>query len=115
MQPDERRRHPRYEVRGLRARLQQIHRCEVLKLSRGGMLLSTTVELQPEAVVASELYLAGTVFRSQARVAFVGPDTGLQGNGRSRIGVEFIDPSPAAQRVLDDFIAARLSHLTPSA
>jgi len=115
MRPEDRRRHPRYEVLGLRARLQQIHRCEVLKLSRGGMLLSTNVELQPEAVVASELYLTGTVFRAQARVAFVGPDTGPQGSGRSRIGVEFIDPTPAAQKVLDDFIAGHLSHLTPSA
>jgi hypothetical protein len=115
MQPDERRRHPRYEVQGLRARLQQIHRCEVLKLSRGGMLLSTPVELQPEAVVASELYLSGTVFRAQARVAFVGPDTGRHGSGRSRIGLEFVDPAPAAQRVLDEFIAGHLSHLTPSA
>jgi c-di-GMP-binding flagellar brake protein YcgR len=115
MVPEDRRRHPRYEVQGLRARLQQIHRCDVLKLSRGGMLVSTPVELQPEAVVASELYLTGTVFRSQARVAFVGPDTGTSGNGRSRIGLEFVDPEPAAQRVLDQYIAERLSHLRPSA
>ncbi len=114
MRPEDRRRHPRYEVHGLRARLHQIHRCEVLKLSRGGMLLSAPVELQPEAVVSSELYLTGTVFRSQARVAFVGPDTGASGNGRSRIGLEFVDPTPAAQRVLDEFIAERLSHLPPS-
>ena len=115
MRPEDRRRHPRYEVHGLRARLQQIHRCEVLKLSRGGMLVSTGVELQPEAVVTSELYLTGTVFRSQARVAFVGPDTGAGGAGKTRIGVEFIEPAPGAQKVLDTFIAERLSHLTPSA
>ncbi len=115
MKPEDRRRHARYEVHGLRARLQQIHRCEVLKLSSGGMLLSAGVELQPDAVVASELYLTGTVFRAQARVAFVGPDTGAPaGSGRSRIGLEFVDPDPAAQRVLDQYIADRLSHLIPS-
>jgi len=107
MRPDERRRHPRYETSGLRARLQQIHRCEVMKLSRGGMLVVAPVELQPEAVVASELYLTGVVFRARARVAFVGPDTAAPGSGRTRIGVEFIDPSDDAQRVLDQFIADR--------
>jgi hypothetical protein len=115
MRPEDRRRHPRYEARGLRARLLQIHRCEVLKLSRTGMLLLAPVELQPDAIVPAEVYLTGTVFRSQARVAFVGPDTGSAGTGRTRIGLEFVDPAPSAQRILDQFIAERLAHQTPSA
>jgi hypothetical protein len=55
------------------------------------------------------------VFRAQARVAFVGPDTVAPGAGRSRIGLEFVDPTDDAQRVLDDFIAARFAHQPASA
>lgn len=115
MRPDDRRRHPRYEARGLRARLLQIHRCEVLKLSHTGMLVSAGVELQPDMVVPAEVYLTGTVFRSQARVAFVGPDTGSEGSGRTKIGLEFVDPAPSALRVLDQFIAVRFANQAPSA
>ena len=76
-------------------------------LSRGGMLVRSPVGLEPEAVVSSELLLDGAVFRSQARVAFVGFDTLATAAGRARLGLEFVDADEDAQRTLDRFLIDR--------
>lgn len=104
MNSRDRRRYPRHEVRGLHAVLGGRHRCEVVRLSRGGMLVSARTEHPLHSSVEVRLHLKGSVFRSAARVAFVGPDTYSPGTGHVRLGLEFLAPSEASCQLLERFI-----------
>jgi hypothetical protein len=106
--PD-RRRYPRYEVRGLSCRIDDQHGGEVLKLSRSGMLASAPLEAPLGAIVDVQIELPGSVFRSAARVAFAGPDTSAPERRRSRVGVEFVETPPANLQVLDRFIQEQIA------
>jgi len=110
----DRRRHPRYEVRGLSAVLAGKDSCEVARLSRGGMLVSAPREYPLDSTLDVLLHLKGSVFRSAARIAFVGPDTYSPKRRRVRLGLEFIAPSDASQELLDRFIHDELEHTAPA-
>jgi hypothetical protein len=111
----DRRRHPRYEVRGLSAVLADRDSCDVARLSRGGMLVSAPREYPLDSTLDVRLPLKGNVFRSAARVAFVGPDTYSPGAGKVRLGLEFVAPPDASQELLDRFIHDELEGRTEPA
>jgi hypothetical protein len=104
----DRRRHPRYEVRGIAAVLADSARCQVVRLSRSGCLASAPKEYPLDATVEVRLHLKGSVFRSPARVAFVGPDTYSPSSGRVRLGLEFLATPEASVELLDRFIRDEL-------
>jgi hypothetical protein len=94
---EERRRHPRYDVSGLAGVLDGFRAFEALKLSVGGMLVRLPVELAMDQPVRVELALGDDTFRSRAHVVFMGPDSerSPEGGERFRVGLAFVDPSPA--------------------
>jgi PilZ domain-containing protein len=106
---DDRRRQPRYEVRGLTCSIDDQSGGEVLKLSRIGMLAVAPAEPRVGSIVDVQIELPGTVFRSAARVAFSGPDTNAPERRRSRVGVEFLETPPSSAQVLDRFIKEQLA------
>jgi hypothetical protein len=114
MSEGERRRHPRYEVEGIEGRLDREHPFDVLKLSRGGLLVKLRREQEPplEQVTDVELTLGGEPLRCQAQVVFVGPDLEeSEGHDLFRVGLAFHSLSATARRLLDDFIEQKLAPL----
>ena len=59
---NERRRHQRFEVSGMQATLAERHACDVLLLSRGGMLLTTGFEPPLGQVLDLAMPLGAEVF-----------------------------------------------------
>ena len=106
MDESNRRRHPRYPVRGLSGSIEG-QPCELLRLSLGGLLAASRLEPAPERVIHLEFPLEGEVFRSAARVAFVGPDTHSPERGWNRIGVEFLAVPTRSRRTLEKYLATQ--------
>jgi hypothetical protein len=101
---EERRRHHRYEVSGINATIAEQHPCDVLLLSRGGMLFTTGFEPPLGQVFDVAMPLGGDVFRSAARIVFVGEDRGAPRAHRFRVGVAFTVESAADAALLDRYI-----------
>lgn len=108
---DERRRHPRYDVRGLSGVLDGFRVFDTLKLSAGGMLILLPTELSLDQQVRVELPLGGDTFESRARVVFLGPDLDTSGTVGElyRVGLEFVTPTGRAADVLQRYIATELA------
>ena len=107
---DERRRHPRYDVRGLSGVLDGFRVFDTLKLSAGGMLILLPAELSLDQQVRVELPLGGETFESRARVVFLGPDLdgSMPSGERYRVGLEFVAPADRSLAILQRFIGAEL-------
>ena len=105
---EERRRHHRYEVRGLTGTLAGRHPFAVLTLSRGGVLAAASFEPPVGHVFDVELPLERETFRSSVRVAFVGEDRGAPRTRRYRFGLAFTVESEEDARILDGFIRREL-------
>lgn len=110
-QGHERRRHPRYDVRGLGGVLDGYRAFEALKLSAGGMLIRLPAELEMDQPVRIEIGLGDATFRSRARVVFLGPDAerSPQGEERFRVGLAFDEPSPSDTEIVQRYISEELS------
>jgi hypothetical protein len=108
---EERRRHPRFDVSGLSGVLDGFRIFEALKLSVGGMLIRLPAELGLEQRVRIEIVLGEEVFRSRARVVFLGPDfaTSSERSRAFRVGLAFLDPSPSDSAVVERYISETLS------
>jgi hypothetical protein len=108
---DDRRRHPRFDVSGLSGVLDGSRVFEVLKLSAGGMLIRLPVEIELEQRVRVELSLGEETLRSDARVVFLGPDldAGMTVGDRFRVGLALVAPAPAAEALLQRYIARELA------
>ena len=107
---EERRRHRRYEVEGLTGTIAERHPFVVLLVSRGGLLVTTGHELPLGQVFDLEVPLRDAVFRSAARVVFVGEDNQAPRDRRYRVGVAFAVESDADAALLDGFITRELEH-----
>ncbi len=105
----ERRRHPRYAIEGLQGMLQGRHPFELLRLSQGGMLATTSFEPQLESLVQFELHLPAAHVHSAGRVAFIGPDTHNPERGWHRVGLEFTAMGQRSRRALHDYLAAAIA------
>jgi len=105
---EERRRHRRYEVRGLAGTLAGRHPFAVLTLSRGGVLAASAFEPPVGHVFDVELSLAGELFRSSARIVFAGEDRGAPRSHRYRFGLAFTVESEEDALLLDGFIRREL-------
>jgi PilZ domain len=105
---EERRRHRRFEVKGLIGTLAGRHGFTVLTISRGGMLAASSFEPPVGHVFDVDLPLAAEVFRSSARVVFVGEDRGAPRSHRYRFGLAFTVESEEDSRILDGFIRREL-------
>jgi hypothetical protein len=101
---DERRRHHRYEVSGIRATLAEHHPCDVVLLSRGGLLMTTGFEPPLGHVFDLAMPIGPEVFRSAARIVFVGEDRGAPRTQRYRVGVAFTVESETDAALLDRYI-----------
>src|SRR5437016_1577817 len=102
-----RRRFPRYEIQGLSGSIEG-HPCDLVLLGMGGLLATSRLEPALERTIHLEFPLdAGEVFRSTARVAFIGPDMRSEARGCNRIGVEFMAVPTKSRRALERFLAAR--------
>jgi hypothetical protein len=101
---NERRRHQRFEVSGIQATLAERHACAVLLLSRGGMLLTTGFEPPLGHLLDLAMPLGPEVFRSAARVVFVGEDRSAPRTSRYRVGVAFAIESDADADLLDRYL-----------
>jgi len=101
---EERRRHHRYEVSGIQATLAERHSCDVVLLSRGGMLMTTGFEPPLGHVFDVAMPIGPEVFRSAARIVFVGEDRGAPRTRRFRVGLAFTVESEADAALLDRFI-----------
>ena len=113
---DDRRRHPRYEVRGLSGVLDGFRLFDALKLSLGGVMIRVPAELALEQRVRIELPLGDETFRATARVVFIGPDLdGEVASGqRFRVGLQFAPPAAADQELLERYIGALVAAGAPS-
>lgn len=114
----DRRRYPRYDVRGLSGTLDGFRVFEALRLSLGGMLVRLPAELALEQRVRVEMTLGGEAFRALARVVFVGPDLEASPLRRDhfRVGLEFLPPSPGGRDyrgALARFIETQLAASEP--
>jgi c-di-GMP-binding flagellar brake protein YcgR len=111
MGSEERRRHPRFDVAGAPGVLDGFRLFETLKISAGGMLIRLPAEMSLGQRVRVELPLGEDTFRSEARVVFFGPDLGgsRRSEDRYRVGLAFVEPTPADQERLDRFIAQELA------
>jgi hypothetical protein len=89
---------------GLRATLAERHGCDVLLLSRGGMLLTTGFEPPLGQVLDVAMPLGTDVFRSAARIVFVGEDRGAPHARRYRVGLAFTVESETDAALLDRYI-----------
>ena len=83
---------------------------EAIKLSAGGMLIRLPVELEMDQPVWVELGLGEGVFRSRARVVFLGPDAerSARGEERYRVGLAFDEPSASDREIVLRYIADSL-------
>ena len=108
---DDRRRHPRFDVRGLSGVLDGFRAFEVLRLSAGGMLIRLPWEPSLGHRVRVELPLGSETFDAVARVVFIGPDLDPPSAGgvRFRVGLELVETGPADEAVLGRYIATELA------
>lgn len=105
----ERRRSPRYSIAGVEGVFEGHHRCELLKISRIGMLATTEYEPALDATLHVDLWLPGARVRTAGRVAFVGPDTHDPERRWHRVGIEFTAMGNRSRRALEEFIAAEVA------
>jgi hypothetical protein len=105
---DDRRRHPRFDVR-LEGVLDGYRVFETLKLSVGGMLIRLPGDIALDQRVSVALELGDHVFRAPARVVFLGPDNGSEGTpDGNRVALAFDAPAPADDAALQRYIAREL-------
>jgi len=88
----------------MHATIAERHPCAVLLLSRGGMLLTTAFEPPLGQVLDVAVPIGGDVFRSAARIVFVGEDRGAPHSQRYRVGVAFTVESETDAALLDRYI-----------
>ena len=105
---EERRRHHRYEVRGLAGKLADRHPFAVVTVSRGGILATASFEPPVGHVFDVELPLGREVFRSSARVVYTGEDRAAPKSQRYRFGLAFTVESEEDAALLDQFIRREL-------
>jgi len=105
---EERRRHHRFEVKGLTGTLAGRHPFTVVTLSRGGLLATAGFEPPVGQVFDVEIPLEEKTFHSSARVAYTGEDRGAPRPRRYRFGLAFTVESEEDARLLDEFIRERL-------
>ncbi len=72
----------------------------VKQISLSGMLIESPLALQPGSVFEMEIFLAGHRFSVRGRI--------VNSSRAGLLGVEFLEPSPDQQRILEDFIRAEL-------
>ncbi|MBZ0114859.1 MAG: PilZ domain-containing protein [Thermoanaerobaculia bacterium] len=103
---DERRRHPRYDVKGLHGVLNGTHPFTVARISLGGLMIRLQIEPNFNEVARIEVGLDRVVFRSRARVVYAGPDMASPSYGDTfyRVGLAFVDTPPDQQLRLERFI-----------
>ena len=101
---EERRRHHRHEVRGLVGTLAGRHPFTVITLSRGGILATAAFEPPLGHVLDLAMPIGPEVFRSAARVVFVGEDRSAPRTQRYRVGVAFAVESDTDADLLDRYI-----------
>lgn len=103
---DERRRHPRFQVKGLKGVLNGTHPFTVARISLGGLMIRLQTEPSFNEVARIELGLDRVVFRSRARVVYAGPDMASPSYGDTffRVGLAFVDTPPDQQLRLERFI-----------
>jgi len=99
---DDRRRHPRYSAEGLHGTYRRDSSFVVVKISLGGMLVTLDEEAALDDLVPISLELGQDVFRSNARVVFVGPDTAREQG--YRVGFAFEQTAPAEQLRLERYL-----------
>ena len=104
MSTQERRRHPRYDVRKLSGVLEGSHVFETLKISAGGALVRLPVEVALEQRVIVSFDIGESSFKSVAVVVFVGPDLGAGASGLFRVGLAFVDTPLDERARLQRFI-----------
>jgi len=110
---EDRRRHHRHEVEGVRGTLsgRERHPFDVLTLSRGGLLVTMGYEPPLGQVFDLEIPLGRAVFRSPGRVVFVGEDKTAARDRRYRVGIGLDgvgDEGGEGDAVLDRFIREEL-------
>jgi PilZ domain len=105
---DDRRRHHRYEVRGLVGTLAGRHPFTVVTLSRGGILATAAFEPPVGHVFDVLVPLGDETFRSSARVVYSGEDRSAPRGQRYRFGLAFTVESEEDAEILDRFIRKRL-------
>jgi c-di-GMP-binding flagellar brake protein YcgR len=108
---EDRRRHPRIDLPSSPGLLDGHRLIEALTLSAGGMLIRLPSEVSLDQPVRVEIQLGDATFRAEARVVFLGPDLSSAPGAeqRYRVGLAFVDASPADQALLDHFIAQELA------
>jgi hypothetical protein len=100
----ERRRHPRFEVKGITGTWDGHMPLKVRVLGLGGMLVETRTELSPGDVGDVKVDLPGEgPFRSAGRVLYLGPTSG----GAYRIGMAFESLSVKERVTLESFLTRR--------
>ncbi len=72
----------------------------VKQISLSGMLIESPLALQPGSVFETEILLAGHRFSARGRI--------VNSSRVGLLGVEFLEPSPDQQRILEDFIREEL-------
>jgi c-di-GMP-binding flagellar brake protein YcgR len=108
-----RRRFPRYEMQGLSGSIEG-QPCDLVLLGMGGLLATGRIEPQLERTIHLEFPLdGGEVFRSAARVAFIGPDMRSEARGCNRIGVEFMAVPTRSRRALERFLSVHAPPPSP--
>jgi len=107
-----RRRFPRFEVADIRGSIDG-QPCQLLRLSLGGLLATSRLDVAPEKMIHLEFPLEGEWFRSAARVAFIGPDMRDNERGLNRIGVEFMAVPTKSRRALERFLTALPQQASP--
>jgi hypothetical protein len=107
---EERRRHRRYEVEGLRGTLagRERHPFEVLTLSRGGLLVTMGFEPPLGQIFDLEIPLGPEVFRAHGRIVFVGEDKTAPRERRYRVGIGLEGESSEDGALLDRFLGEQL-------
>ena len=108
-----RRRFPRYEIEGLSGSIEG-QPCDLVLLGMGGLLATSRLEPQLERTIHLEFALdGGEVFRTAARVAFIGPDMRSEARGQNRIGVEFMAVPTKSRRALERFLSTHAPVFVP--
>jgi hypothetical protein len=112
---DDRRRHPRFDVKGLHGTLNGAHPFTVARISLGGLMIRLAVEPSFNEVARIEVGLDRMVFRTRARVVYAGPDMAspIYGDTFYRVGLAFVDTPPDQQLRLERFIVREFPSSRP--
>lgn len=107
---EDRRRHHRHEVEGVRGTLsgRERHPFDVLTLSRGGLLVTMGYEPPLGQVFDLEIPLGREVFSSPGRIVFVGEDKTAARDRRYRVGIGLDGELGEGGAVLDRYIREEL-------